>query len=266
MNLKQFHGMKHSSFCCWKLCTFKAQPSENFDTRNWLCQFCRGFCYANGHWSNKIIKAMLAIQQWAAICCQRNTVLNEMHLEKHYYKGKRWVINLKQWAMETCFLKCLLNCLKILDMLTEIPERFSVTSYRGGFNFRFITPKLYHLGLPVMLSFWMEETESLNVMREPERTSFQPTCSWLCLFLFWWGFFVCVWMSFSSSSIWLPPPSLKTENQILLLAPYNTDKETLIWGEKENDISGTGAELSIMMSNLEVSCFIKSIDLKYNIA
>lgn len=179
---------------------------------------------------------MLAIQQWAAICCQRNTVLNEMHLEKHYYKGKIWVINIKQWAMEARFMKCLPDCLKTLDMLTEISESFSVISYRSGFSFRFITPNLHHLGLPVMLSFWMEETESLNVMREPERTSFQPMCSWLCLFFF---LCVCVWMSFSSSSIWLPPPSLKTENQILLLAPYNTGKEILIWVEKENYISGT---------------------------
>lgn len=101
----------------------------------------------------QIIKAMLAIQQWAAICCQRNTVLNEMHLGKHYYKGKIWVINLKQWAMEACFMKSLPDCLKTSDMLTEIPERFFTVSWRGGFNPRFIIPKLYQLSLPVKLSF-----------------------------------------------------------------------------------------------------------------
>lgn len=129
---------------------------------------------------------MLAILQWPAICCQRNTVLNEMYLLKHYYKGKIWVINLKQWAMEACFMKCFPDCLKTLDMLTEISERFLVISYRDGFNFRFIIPKLYHLSLPVKLSFWMEETESLNVMREPERTEFQPTCPSLVLLSLPW--------------------------------------------------------------------------------
>lgn len=162
---------------------------------------------------------MLAIQQWAAICCQRNAVLNEMHLGKHYYKGKIWVINLKQWGMEACFMKCLPDCLKTSDMLTEIPERFSTISWRGGFSPRFIIPKLYQLGLPVKLSIWVEETESLNVLRECGRTSFRPTCSQLCLF--WWFFFcvyVYIWIFLSSSSVFLPSPSQQTGNQIVLPA------------------------------------------------
>lgn len=80
-------------------------------------------------------------------------------------------------------------------MLIEISERFSVISYRGGFNFKFITSKLYHLGLPVMLRFLMKETESLKVIREPERTEFQPTYSCLVVLfvcLFSLGFFLCV--------------------------------------------------------------------------
>lgn len=142
MNLKHFHWMKHSSFRCWKFCPYKAQTSKNFAQRNGLPYFCRGFCYANANWSNKIIKAVLAIQQWAAICSQRNAMLNEMHLKKHYYKEKIWVINLKQWAMEACFMECLLDCLKTLDMLTEISEMFSFISYVDAFSCRFIIPKL----------------------------------------------------------------------------------------------------------------------------
>jgi len=52
--------------------------------------------------------------------------------------------------MEVCFMKRLPDCLKALDMLTEISEMFSVISYVDGLNCIFITPKLYHLGLPVM--------------------------------------------------------------------------------------------------------------------